>query len=259
MTNTTWFQVARRPKWLAALVLAMLLAAGFAALGQWQLERTFVSVGVEEAELAAVPIEQLVVIGEPAQTTILDRLVTFEAKIDYSRLDIVTNRVQLVGEELVSGHWLIANSSTQLNGEEYSLILALGFSENLQDVYEAKRDLESTTDTIELTGYLEPTEAPLARSSEVYESLSLSQLVNDLFDEPTPILPIFVIVTEGYSVSDLEMVQIDIQSERVEINWLTAFYAVEWLIFGVFAFYLWWRLVRDEQEKELEASLEDLE
>lgn len=83
--------------------------------------------------------------------------------------------------------------------------------------------------------------------------------MNDFFDEPTPILPIFVIVTEGYSVAGLEMIQIDIQAETVEINWLTAFYAAEWLIFGLFAFYLWWRLVRDEQEKQLEALLEESE
>lgn len=127
MTEITWSRVARRPKWLAALLFAMLLAAGFAALGQWQLERTFVSVGVEEAELAAVPIEQLVIIGEPAQTTILDRLVTLKADIDFSRLEIVSNRVQLEGDELVSGHWLIANSTTELEGEDYSLVLALGF------------------------------------------------------------------------------------------------------------------------------------
>lgn len=259
MTEITWFRVARRPKWLAALLLAMLLAAGFAALGQWQLERTFVSVGVEEAELAAVPIEQLVIIGEPAQTTILDRLVTLEADMDFSRLEIVSNRVQLEGDELVSGHWLIANSTTQLEGEDYSLVLALGFSKDLQDAIQAKDKLQATTESLELTGYLEPTEAPLQRTSEIYESLSLSQLVNDFFDEPTPILPIFVIVTEGYSVAGLEMIQIDIQAEKVEINWLTAFYAAEWLIFGLFAFYLWWRLVRDEQEKELEALLEESE
>lgn len=256
MNELTWWQVAKRPKWLAALVLAMLLAAGFAALGQWQLERTFVSVGIEEAELPPVPIEQLVVIGEPAQTTIFDRLVTFEAEIDYSRLDIVSNRVQLSDSELVSGHWLIANSFSELNGESYSLVLALGFSEDLETITQAKQDLESGSGVLQLTGYLEPTEAPLDRIGDVYQSLSLAQLVNDYFDTPTPIMPIFIIVTEGYSVPGIEMIQIDIQSERIEINWLTAFYAAEWLIFGLFAFYLWWRLVRDEQERELEALAE---
>jgi hypothetical protein len=31
------------------------------------------------------------------------------------------------------------------------------------------------------------------------------------------------------------------------INWLSAFYFLEWLVFAGFAVFLWWRLVRDEQ------------
>jgi len=37
-----------------------------------------------------------------------------------------------------------------------------------------------------------------------------------------------------------------------ELNWLNLFYAMQWVIFGVFALYLWWRLVRDEWEREAE-------
>ena len=37
----TFFQVARRPKWIGALVISLAVAAVFAAFGQWQLERTF--------------------------------------------------------------------------------------------------------------------------------------------------------------------------------------------------------------------------
>jgi hypothetical protein len=33
---------------------------------------------------------------------------------------------------------------------------------------------------------------------------------------------------------------------------LNLFYAMQWVIFGVFALYLWWRLVRDEWEREAE-------
>lgn len=34
-----WWAVARRPRWIAALLLALGIAAGFAALGQWQIGR----------------------------------------------------------------------------------------------------------------------------------------------------------------------------------------------------------------------------
>ena len=39
----TMFEVARQPKWIIALVVALAVAGGFAALGQWQLERSIES------------------------------------------------------------------------------------------------------------------------------------------------------------------------------------------------------------------------
>ena len=34
---------------------------------------------------------------------------------------------------------------------------------------------------------------------------------------------------------------------EAQINWLSAFYAVEWTVFCGFSVFLWWRLVRDAQ------------
>jgi len=45
----------------------------------------------------------------------------------------------------------------------------------------------------------------------------------------------------------LEPISIEIRQQEIQINWLTAFYAVEWAFFALAAFYIWWRLVRDEQ------------
>ena len=36
------------------------------------------------------------------------------------------------------------------------------------------------------------------------------------------------------------------------MNWLNIFYALEWIIFAGFAFFIWWRLVKDAYERELE-------
>lgn len=44
MSNQSWYQVARRPKWIGGLFLALAIAAIFALLGQWQLERSFTTV-----------------------------------------------------------------------------------------------------------------------------------------------------------------------------------------------------------------------
>ena len=42
-----------------------------------------------------------------------------------------------------------------------------------------------------------------------------------------------------------------------ELNILNLFYAIEWVLFGGFAVYLWWRLVKDEQEKLAHAAEAD--
>ena len=55
MTNplSVW-RVAVRPRWLAALALALVVAAVFAALGQWQLERSIASATIIERDTETV-------------------------------------------------------------------------------------------------------------------------------------------------------------------------------------------------------------
>jgi hypothetical protein len=37
-------------------------------------------------------------------------------------------------------------------------------------------------------------------------------------------------------------------------NWLNIFYAIEWIVFAGFAFYVWYRLVRDRVEREIDEN-----
>lgn len=255
----SWASVAKRPKWIAVLVAMLIIAAGFAGLAQWQLERTFTTVGIAEAELPAVSIEELVTVAQPPRQDALDRLVEFEAKIDYESLYIVDNRKQFIDSELIDGYWLIANSELEFADESQNLTLALGFSEELETVRQIRSSLLGQDSESEvMVGYVEPTEAPGERQGELLDTLSLAQLVNIYFDEPTSILPVFVIIQDGPIPNGLEPISIDILSERVEINWLTAFYAIEWIIFALFALYFWYRLVADERMREIEA-LADLD
>jgi hypothetical protein len=41
------------------------------------------------------------------------------------------------------------------------------------------------------------------------------------------------------------------------VNILNVFYSIQWLIFAVFALYFWYRLVKDEWEKEVGASAQE--
>ena len=242
--NPTFFAVARRPKWILALIAAFLVAAVFSLLMQWQLERTFRVVGVEVSEAAPRPLNELIQPG-PITENVFDRLARTEVLLDPKNAYIVANRLQLEGSNQVPGYWVVSNSFVDGN----SLTLALGFTESLQQAQEKLSELRPAS--FEVIGYVEPTEAPRSQQDGVLQSLSLAQLINLYSDKPISSYPAYLIVQEGIDIG-LEKITIGIRQQQIEINWLTAFYALEWAFFALAAFYIWWRLVRDEQLRLIE-------
>ena len=237
--SPTFLQVARRPKWIAGLLLALLIAGIFAGLMQWQLSRTFNVVGVSQEQQSARPLSEFAAPGE-VYPGAYDSLAQVEVELDPSNVYVVENRLQLRGSDQVPGYWLIANSFTE---EGVSLTLALGFSET-----PPVTEVSLPTGPVSVTGYVEPADPP--RSSENYlGSVALAELVNLYSDEPLASYPIYLIVQDGVDVG-LETISIGLREQEVEINWLTAFYAIEWLFFALAAFYLWWRLVKDQVIRE---------
>ena len=253
----SFWQVARQPKWIAALMGVSAVAAVFAGLAQWQLERTFITVGTLNPDQPAVPIDELMTPGEPILSANLDREVSVPATVDLSQSWLIENRQQLVGESgLQSGYWLVTLAEVQhpdLGATD--LAVAVGFSPDRQQAEKALQMLRANTpepEQVELRGYLEPNEAPITATSyervnaDVLPSLSVGQLINLANSGIAPVYPGFVIAIDGISLpTEFEPIRIAIKSATVEINWLTAFYALEWAIFIAFAFYVWWRLVQD--------------
>ena len=41
-----------------------------------------------------------------------------------------------------------------------------------------------------------------------------------------------------------------------QINWLNVFYGIEWVVFAGFAFFLWYRMVRDDYQRDLDEIAE---
>lgn len=240
----TFFQVARRPKWIGVLLLVMLIAGVFAGLMQWQLSRTFVVVGLTEEEQQPRPLSEFAIPGEVFPDS-YDRLATVRVEFDQENKYIVENRLQLRDGQQVRGYWLIANSTVVENGA--SLTLALAFSEDPEQLL----PFVLPEGEVEITGFVEPSD-PVRDGEKYLGSVSLAELVNIYFSEPTESYPIYLIIQSGLETNQ-ERIEIGIRSQQVEINWLTAFYAVEWLFFVFAAFYLWWRLVKDQVEREIEA------
>lgn len=208
------------------MFLSLAVAAIFAALGQWQLERAFTK---DNSGSGAINIE------------------TANVQIDTKNVYIVANRLN--GAE--RGYWLVANS---LESSGKNLTIALGWSADLAEVQsERKALMESGLEKFEtkLEGVFIPSEAPLPQKTvNVFESLSLAQLVNVYSpDKPIQVEP-HVLALNGYSQASawppLKPINVA-YAEGQKINWLSAFYFAEWLLFAGFAVFLWWRLVKDEQ------------
>ena len=242
----SFFSIARKPKWLGGLAIAALVAISFSLLMQWQLERTFSYVGVSEQELAAVPLDELAGL-EGITPGAYDRLATVNVTLDPENSFIVQDRLQLVGDDLVPGYWLITNSFVEMGDQLVSLTVALGYSQDVTELRMVQSELDSSSHSI--TGFVEPNEAVKeTESKDFLGSVSPAQLVNLYSPEQVVSYPIYLILSEGIDLP-VERISIDIRAQEIEVNWLTAFYAIEWAFFALVAFYLWWRLVQDERAR----------
>ncbi|MFB2585645.1 SURF1 family protein [Herbiconiux liukaitaii] len=262
-TGSTVFEVMRRPRWIAMLVLALAVAAGFALLGQWQLERA-VSSG-EVVGTQSETVRPLTEVGVP-QAPVFESQAAQRAEATGG---FVTTGYDIIGDRLngdEGGYWVIGQFEVDDPADTY-LAVALGWSADADEAREVAEGLSSggldvlTT----ISGRYLPTEAPQA--SDLYEpaegvtsldgspletTMSVASLVNRWteFDEGAE-------VYGGYLVLDdppegLTAIISPEPDRSVQLNWLNIFYAAEWVVFAGFAVYLWYRLVRDAWERENE-------
>ena len=258
MTQPTFFSVARRPKWIFGLLFALAAAAAFALLGQWQLERTFTVVEPVAQNEQVFVLNQVATAGAALTIDAANVLVSANVMIDQSNIYIVSNRLQQSGDQIVSGYWLIANSGALLadNDTTGSLTLVIGFSESLEQIESARTELQSSMlpqAFLESTGRYLQTEAPVQLPDEsksyLLGSLSLAQLVNLYSSEQVESFAGFLALDAEPGLG-LDPINLPAQKQGTTINWLTLFYAGEWVLFGVFAVFLWWRLVQDQRLRE---------
>ncbi len=239
-----FWRIARRPRWIAALLLALGIAGGFAALGQWQLERSLESTAQDTRDTETpVPLTS---VAEPQQvmtTEASGRLVTVSGTWAEGDDLVVTGRLSGddgSGTRGEPGDWIIRHLVTDSGA---SLAVAVGYGE----VGAGIPTLPSGE--AELTGRYVPSESPQVSDFEAGErtAIAVAELINLWASVDT--------VYSGYLVLDeappgLSTIAAPPPEAPTELNLLNLFYAIEWVIFGGFALYLWWRLVKDEQEKE---------
>jgi cytochrome oxidase assembly protein ShyY1 len=236
--------VARRPRWIAALILALAIAGGFAALGQWQLARSFESAAPRDEQTEVVaPLDEVSQPQHPVPDSATGQLVTVDATFVAGDYVVLSDRINHSGP----GYWVVGHAVTA-NGA--SLAVALGWAGTPDAASDAIRTLNDSAPDGALTGRYLPTESPQESDFEkgIRSSMAVSELINLWATPPEGVYGGYLILDAA--PASLELIDAPAPITEVSLNLLNIFYAVEWVIFAGFAIFLWYRLVRDAWEEE---------
>lgn len=248
-TQATMWQIARRPRWIGALILALAIAGGFAALGQWQLSRSFDSgaAPVEQTE-SVVALDTVSTPQHPVAAKATGQLVTVDVTFVNGDYVVLSDRVNVVNS--APGYWVVGHG---VAADGASIAVALGWAATDSEATQAMGRLDQSAPNGTVTGRYLPSESPQESDFEAgkHSALAVAELVNLWKQAPAG-------VYGGYLVADTAASGLDrIDSPRplseVSLNLLNVFYAIEWVVFAGFAIFLWYRLVRDTWEAEGEA------
>lgn len=236
------WEVARRPRWILALLFALAVAAGFAALGQWQLARAVEAGTVSQVDSEkVVPLETVAEPSAPLSTDAEGQLVSADVTWTDDEYVVLTDRLQ--DGKRVS--WIVAHAI--VDGGP-SLAVALGWFDQLGGVGAGGPLPEH------IEGRLMLSESPQESDFEAGQqsALSVGELINQWATPPDGVYTGYVIL--GQEALGLGVIDAPPPDKEVSLNLLNVFYAIEWVIFAGFAIFLWWRVVRDAYEKERDAA-----
>ncbi len=263
--DPTLTAVMRKPKWIGALLLALLVAGVFAWLGQWQLG---FAITLEDEQAAVVEeVRPLTEVTGPGEViTDASAGFVFSTSGEFVSEDFML--VESRSNDGEVGSWVVGHLIT---GDENPghLAVALGWAPSNESAQSARAALAERSEgaRVELVGRYMPGDAAVipepGDETQRVTSMAPAQLVNlwQPFDGLS--YPGFLVLHPGDSSIDVEMLSalkldpIDsVPPLPVEtINWLNLFYAVEWVVFAGFAVFFWYRLVRDDWEKIHELQL----
>jgi surfeit locus 1 family protein len=239
----TWWAVARRPKWLLALGGFLVIVAVFSALAQWQWQRSIDEATVIERDTEiAVALESVAIPQSTITTDASGRMVSVECQIIESDDVWVTNRA-VPGDR---GDWLVRHCVTP---QGHSLAVVVGWAP-----VQFEGPYPDTSGVV--IGRYVPTESPQTSDFEAgrREVIAIGEMVN-LWANPGPVYGGFVVMDAA--PEPLRTIPTEAPPTDASLNILNIFYSIQWLIFALFALYFWYRLVKDELEKELDASAQD--
>ncbi len=234
-------------------------------MAQWQVSRTFIENAANESwsKMEVVGLSSVAQPNSPftfleissvGDEVVLTKVRT-ELTLDPSNAVLIANRIQINGDR---GYWLVLPGQT----ESAKLFLAAGFIENKAQALAALqkvRELVVVQALLLHTGRYLPSEAPLESvESGIFESLSVAQLINRDSFVADSVYTGFLALTDENIFADIEGVEkltVGMAQSDSQVNWLSAFYAIEWTVFAGFAVFMWWRLLADAYKRQQTALL----
>ncbi|MEW1805593.1 SURF1 family protein [Pseudarthrobacter enclensis] len=260
------WKTALKPRWIAGFVLAIVLSGVFVLLSQWQFGRsTQPEVPVNPASEQVQPLTGTLQPGEFFHGSVADQMVTAQGTYSPDKQVLIPGRLH----DGKTGYWVVSafavSGAPALTGAGASpqtwIPVARGW------VAEPGDAAAPPSGAVQLTGRLLPSEAPVGgkdpKPGEA-SAVSVAELINDWEVSSYPgFVSATAEVVGGQDVSaaaapgKLQPLNIGPQPPGQHINWLNLFYSIEWVVFAGFAFFIWWRLVKDDYHRDLEEALED--
>jgi cytochrome oxidase assembly protein ShyY1 len=251
-----------RPFWIGMLVVALAVAGIFAWLGQWQLGNAIDSdpppPGMTE-ELR--PLGEVVEPGEYLPEPQVGQRVEVSGSFVEGDFDVISSRF----DDGVAGFWVAGqfrvDPSTAGVTDPTSLAVAVGFAETREDAEAAASALDQDPpQQVTLTGRIISEEGvrPPSTGDDPNELVRMSPAaLLSRWSDAAGIDVYRPYLTSAEAFGGLQEIHSPAPAELSPINWLNIFYAIEWVVFAGFAFYMWYRLTRDAWEKEVEELLGD--
>ena len=268
-------EVMLRPRWIAMLLLCLVVAGVFSWLLQWQLERAIdTDPPVEGATEIVRPIDDVVEPGEYLDGSLVGQKVALEGQWVPGDFIVVSSRF----DDGVEGYWVTGQFRLAVYPESRSIAVALGWTESREEADAAVASLDARAEELyvspdlrhvvdgepqELTGRIISDEGPQLPSGDDPTEMTrmspaaLLGLWHDIVvdGEPIDVYRPYLTADDpvaGLVGTDLTAISSPAPEIGSPVNWLNLFYAAEWAIFAAFSFYLWYRLAKDAWERELE-------
>lgn len=245
----TFWQVARRPRMIAALLLLLAAAAVCARLGVWQLDRAQVHGAQAEArrlvqERSADPVPLSTLLAPQTSFTggLIGRKVEVTGTFDVTGQLLVSGRVH----DGRTGLLVLTPLTVTVGGEQAVLPVVRGW------VGDAASVPAPPTGDVRVVGYLQAGEsAGTAIADGRTDAISPAQLVAAWGG---PIWTGYLVLASSQPAQGDGLALLDVPTRQgTGLNLQNLAYAGQWWVFGGFALVVWWRAVRDESRPKAAA------